>query len=149
MTITETSAPEMMWQARKRFPQLNTAKRIAMADFFGTIVMLDTAKRAIVNDIIESQRDSVTRMLLSKAREWSPSSEAAFQDLENLRTNMKRSVKTEALPKDFLAGVAGAWITWNITDKQPISDERAIMSFLGFAFVNGPGISHIWTTDFS
>jgi hypothetical protein len=147
MTIAVTAAPEMMCQACKRFPQLKNAKRIAMADFFGTIVLLDTAKRAIATDIAESQRESVTRMLLSKVREWSSSAEAAFNDLERHRTTMSRSVQTATLPKDFFAGVAGAWITWNITDKEPISDERAIMSLLGFAFVNGPGLAQIWTVE--
>lgn len=108
--------------------------------------MLDTAKRAIDTQITDNERYFVRKMLISKVQEWNPSAEHALCNLERLRNTMDCQLTTRDLHKDFFTGVAGAWITWNLTNKEPISDEHAIMSLLGNALVDGLGTDHLWVT---
>jgi len=121
-------------QIFQKFPQLKSAIKIKNWNLFCTVSA--TYAAFIRSGTFVKDRKLIGKLdeiVLNKLELYNPNGPGAFQDLENFLSGILNQNQNDITP-ELMESYAGAWIIWNLTDKEPIDEESVIASVLGKMF---------------
>jgi len=118
----------------KKFPQLDDATNIKDWELYFTIVAAYCAVMAVKKDVPIKFQDKIYEIVWNQLDSFHKMAQFAYRDLVNFietdlssQSNTVTDLSSGAL---HIQNLAGIWLIWNITDKQPISNENIIANSL-------------------
>ena len=128
----------------KKFPQLHNAANIKDWELYFTIVATYCAVMAVKKDVPVKFQDKIYEIVWNKLDSFHKIAQFAYRDFVNfIETDLSSFSETLTDPASgalHIQKIAGIWLIWNLTDKQPISDENIIAHSLSdiifFEFLN-------------
>ena len=117
-------------------PQLRTASRIHMWDFFATVLQVWAALNHIPEDISEESRTRIESIVYSKLTSLHPSGIHALQDIRSLVNHFAKEISDAETKRDLAPMHGGTWLLWNLTERAPINRASGIAATLGKMFVS-------------
>ena len=138
VSLAKFTAITSQSSAFRLFPQLESASKIRSWDFFCTVLATWSALlkiKTFVKDI--KFANELQELVFIKLKEFHPSAVDAYDDFDNFLINHLKNQSQSVINPEVVKTIAGLWIVWNLTEKQSIQDERAIVSVLGEVFFTG------------